>query len=298
MKLNSLILMIALFLAVVPAVQAQSTDLMRLEYTYIPQSNPKNVFTRTRAFINFPIPLGWEGSYLIPGIEFRNVNIDTEGLFPFDEGPLNVFRTYRATISYTCKFKSGWRLGVKLGGELSSNFVRTDFLADDLRFSGALFMIKDKSGDEVPKPSRWVIGVQYSTNQGRPFPLPVVNYYREFRPGWSYSLGTPKTNLKRRFNKRHALQAFVSLDGFFANIQDDVNVVQNNSTTIANNISMTTVFGALGYEYFFSEQFLFYAYGGYTILNEIRLRDNNRGDVFTFNNQNTIYLRTGVKFKI
>ncbi|MEP2993017.1 MAG: DUF6268 family outer membrane beta-barrel protein [Gilvibacter sp.] len=277
---------------------AQNTDLMRLEYTYIPQSDSENVFARTRAFINFPIPLDWEGSYLIPGLEFRSVNLDLNGELPFQTAQLNLYTSYRATMAYTCKFKSDWRLGVKIGAELASNFERTDFLSDDLRFSGAVFMIKDNSGDEVAKPNRWIIGLEYSTNAGRPFPIPIINYYREFAPKWSYSLGTPKTNIKHRFAKNQSLQAFISIDGFFANVQNNVTFDSNGSTVTANNISMTSAFSALGYEYYFSEQLLFYAYGGYTFFNEIRLRDNSRNNLFTFNNNNTVYFRTGIKFKI
>lgn len=277
---------------------AQNTDLMRVEYTYVPQQNSDNVFGRTRAFINFPIPLDWEGSYLIPGIEFRSVNLDLNGNLPFETAELNLYTSYRATMAYTCKFESGWRMGIKIGAELASNFERTDFLGDDLRFSGAVFMVKDNSGDQVLKPNRWVIGLEYSTNAGRPFPIPIINYYRQFAPKWSYSVGTPKTNIKHRFAKNQTLQAFVSIDGFFANIQNNVNFTQNDTQVTANNISMTTAFAALGYEYYFSEQLLFYAYGGYTVFNEIRLRDNSRNNLFTFNDSNTVYFRTGIKFKI
>ena len=277
---------------------AQNTDLMRLEYTYIPQSNSDNVFARTRAFINFPIALDWEGSYLIPGIEFRSVNIDINGSLPFEAEYLNLFTSYRATMAYTCKFKSDWRLGIKVGAELASNFERTDFLADDVRFSGAVFMIKDNSGEDVVKPTRWIIGLEYSTNAGRPFPIPIINYYKEFKPNWSYSVGTPKTNIKHKFAKNQSIQAFISIDGFFGNIQNNVTFTKDNVQYSANNMSMTTAFGALGYEFYFSEQLLFYAYGGYTFFNEIRLRDDSRNNVFTFNEDNTFYFRTGIKFKI
>ena len=82
MKYQIALIGLLLGLFITPRCEAQSTDLMRLEYTFIPQKNSVTSFTRTRAFINFPIPLGWEGSYLIPGIEFRNVNLDTEGILP------------------------------------------------------------------------------------------------------------------------------------------------------------------------------------------------------------------------
>ncbi|NQX77050.1 DUF6268 family outer membrane beta-barrel protein [Gilvibacter sp.] len=277
----------------------QSTDLMRVEWLRIPQVDSDNSLSRFRTFINFPIPLSWEGSYLIPGFEYRHITLDIDDPVPFDANDAKTFQMFRATIAYTFKFKSGWRFGARAGFELASNFESADFLGRDFRFSGSAYMIRDRSSDEVAKPNRWVIGLQYSTNQGRPFPLPIINYYRQFHPRWSYSLGTPKTNIKHMFNAKNSLQAYASLDGFFSNIQNN-RVVTNpdGSTAIADNISMTQILAGLGYEYNFAKNFYFYLYAAYTLYNELRLRDENRNNVFNLNENNTGYFRTGVKYKI
>lgn len=272
---------------------------MRVEYSYIPQSNSDNVITRARALINFPIPLSWEGSYLIPGFEYRNINLDLNGDLPFETKEINSLQQFRATLAYTFKLKNDWRFGAQAGIELASNYERSDFLGSDLRFSGAVYLIKDNSGDNIPKPSRWVIGLQYSTNAGRPFPIPIVNYFKKFHPNWTYTLGSPKTNLKYIFSPKQTFQAYVSLDGFFSNIQNNRLVTNpDGSTALADNISATQVLTGLGYEYYFSEHFLLYVYGAYTVFNELRLRDDSRNNVFTINQDNTVYFRTGLKFKI
>ena len=54
-------------------ITAQSTDLARIEYTYFPQKNSDNSFRRFRALAAYPIALKKEGSYLVPGIEYRKV---------------------------------------------------------------------------------------------------------------------------------------------------------------------------------------------------------------------------------
>ncbi len=280
--------------------QAQNTDIMRVEYTYIPQSNSENVVGRARALINFPIPLSWEGSYLVPGFEYRNTNIDMNGPLPFDTKDLNKFEQFRATVAYTFKFKNDWRFGAQAGIELASNYERSDFLSNDLLFSGAVYMVKDNSGDDVEIPTRWVLGLQYSTNAGRPFPIPIINYYKRFKPTWSYAVGTPKTNIKHFISPKHSLQAYVSIDGFYSNIQNNRVVTNPDGTTaIADNISMTLVHSGIGYEYYFSEHFLLYVYSAYTFYNELRLRDESRrNNVYTINQENTVYFRTGLKFKI
>jgi hypothetical protein len=61
---------------------------------------------------------------------------------------------------------------------------------------------------------------------------------------------------------------------------------------------MTTVLGGLGYEYYFTKNILYYGYLAYTISNDFRLRNNEREDIYTFNDDATVYLRTGIKLKI
>jgi hypothetical protein len=280
-------------------VQAQDADLARVEYTYIPQANSENSVSRFRALVNFPIALSWEGSYLIGGLEYRNLDLDFKDPVPFATNNLDNFQLFRATMAYTFKMKKDWRFVVKAGAEIHSNFENSTFGGDDVRFTGSLFMIKDRSGDEVEKPSRLIIGLNYSTNAGRPFPIPLLNYYKKFRPNWSYSLGTPKTNLKHFLSKKQALSTFITLDGFFSNIQNDIEITNaDGSMGLAGNISMTQVLGGVGYEYFFTKNLLVYFYGGHTFYNEIRLRDSKRNTLYRINDENTFYIRTGLKFKI
>ena len=303
MKTNSIFFLknIWLLLALLSlnGLSAQETDIARIEYTYIPQSGSDNTINRFRGFVNFPIQMGWEGSYLIPGIEYRNIDLDIEDKVPFDISKLERFQMFRVSLGYTFKISPDWRIGVKAGAEIASNFESRSISNHDVRFTGAGYFIKDRSADSVAKPWRLIIGLQYSTNAGRPFPLPVVNYYKKFHPDWSYSVGTPKTNLKYSFAKKQAIQGFITVDGLFSNIQNNLVVPgENNTQRVADNISMTVILGGLGYEYFFSEHILFYFYGGYTGFNEIRLRDDKRNNVYTLNSDNTVYIRTGFKLKI
>ncbi|GHC55305.1 DUF6268 family outer membrane beta-barrel protein [Ulvibacter litoralis] len=277
---------------------AQTSDLARIEYTYIPQTNSDNSINRFRAFINFPIELGWDGHYLIPGVEYRNFDLDIKDPVPFDINELGKFQLFRASVGYTFKLKNNWRFGAKVGAEVASNFSENKILNGDVNFTGAILMIKDKTGDGFEKPSRLLIGLNYSTNAGRPFPLPILNYYKEFHPKWSYSVGSPKTNLKYSVNDKNILQAFISLDGFYSNIQNDREVFEADGTARpASNISMTSVLGGLGYEYAFTKHLRYYGYVGHTFYHEIRLRDSDRNTLYRLNDENTFYIRTGIKFK-
>lgn len=278
---------------------AQNTDLIRLEYTYIPQTLSENNFLRARGFVNLPIKLNEEGSYLIPGFEFRSTTLDLQDAVPFTTENLRDFQMYRIGLGYVFSLSDQWRLAFRTGFEVASNFERRSVQGDDMRFSGAAYAVRSRTSEEFARPSRLIVGLQYSTNAGMPFPLPIINYYREFHPNWSYSLGTPKTNIKWHISKKHKLQAFISLDGFFSNIQTDFEVTDpDGSTGLADTVSMTLVLSALGYEYYFTKHILFYFYGGYTLFNEIRLRDSSRNSVYKFNTRNAAYFRSGFKLKI
>lgn len=274
----------------------QSTDLARLEFTYFPQSDSKNSFRRTRAFINYPIKLGKEGSYLVPGLDYENIHFKYHDPAPFDKGEdLDRYQSFKLALGYTFKINERWRFAAQGGVLLASNFENGTVTNDDLLYTGGALFIKD-SGEEIEKPWRLMFGLYYSTTSGWPFPLPVVNYYKEFQPDWSYTLGVPKTNLQYQATKRSHFQAFVTLDGFFANIQD--NRPLRNSDKVAENISMTIVLAGIGYEFNFTEHFVYYLYGGYTVMNDIRMRDRNRDDVYDINKGNSFYGRTGLKLKI
>ncbi|MDT0556761.1 DUF6268 family outer membrane beta-barrel protein [Patiriisocius hiemis] len=275
----------------------QTTDLARIEYTYAPQSSSDNSFRRFRTFLNFPIPIA-EDDYLVAGIEYRNINILLKDDLPFNNEGFERYQSFKFTVGYTAKMKNDWRYAIKAETIIASDFSRR-INGDDFIYGGSLFFIKDRTGGDevknVKKPWRIILGATYGTNAGRPFPLPIINYFRKMHPNWSYTLGVPKTNLKYYITDKHILQGFVTLDGFFANIQEDINLPNNKA---GSTISMTTVLSGMGYEYLFTKNLLFYFYGGHTLINDIRLRNDNADDVLTLNDANTFYLRSGIKFKI
>ncbi|MFC7358413.1 DUF6268 family outer membrane beta-barrel protein [Jejudonia soesokkakensis] len=279
---------------------SQLTDLARIEYTYFPQDDSENTFKRFRVFANYPIQLSEDG-YLVIGAEYRNVDLDLGDELPFIKDEIQEFSNYAATIGYTNTMKNDWRYAFQGELRLASNFT-DGIVSEDYILGGSVYFIKDRTGDEEnapEKPWRLVLGLNYSTTAGRPFPLPFINYYREFATDWSFGLGVPKSNIKWEFVPNHELQGFVTLDGFFANIQEDLVVTQsNNDQDVGNNISMTTLLSGIGYSWEFIEHFEFYLYFGHTIINNIRIEDDKNNEVYTINDQNNFYGRTGIKLKI
>jgi hypothetical protein len=274
-------------------VEAQLTDLARLEYSFIPSTRSEDQYTRLRAFLNFPIKIK-DKDYLIVGGEYNRILLNLEDDYPFNTGDLNRLHIIDLNIGYTFKASENWRLGFKVNPRIASTLTNK-ITTDDLFLNGGVFAIKDRTdAEDIDRPYRLILGLTYNTTAGIPFPLPFVSYYRRVNDKWSFSAGIPKSNLKYFFNEKSILQVFTALDGYFANIQETLLV---NQRTV-NTISLSVAVGGFGYEYCFTKHLVAYSYIGYTFrLNNV-LRNQNRDEVFQLDDINAFYLRTGLKFKI
>ncbi|GGI57102.1 DUF6268 family outer membrane beta-barrel protein [Winogradskyella haliclonae] len=272
---------------------AQLTDLVRLEYSFIPSSKSEDQYTRLRALLNYPIKIK-NDNYLIIGAEYNRVLLNLEEEYPFDTSVIDALNIIDLNIGYTFKTSENWRVGLKVNPRIAST-LNGKITKDDLFINGGIFFIKDRTdAEDIKRPYRLVLGVTYNTTTGIPFPLPFVNYFRRINKNWSFSAGVPKSNLKYYFSESSILQAFGAVDGYFANLQEPLSV----NGQSANNISLSVIVGGLGYEYCFTKHLVAYLYSGYTFrLNNI-LRNDDRDEVFRLNQRNAFYLRTGIKFKI
>ncbi|MCK7591549.1 hypothetical protein M0G43_13260 [Subsaxibacter sp. CAU 1640] len=273
-------------------ISAQTSDLLRLEYLNIPNSNSKNSISRFRALIQAPLKVS-EGNYIVIGGEYRYIDFTFDNV-PFSTDDLQSIQNIEASLGFLHRSKNtDWIYAGKVAGRISSNF-ETKLTSDDYIYIVTGYAIRDRTAEgKSDKPNRLILGLEYSTTPGRNYPLPIINYYREFAPKWTYTLGVPKTNIRYKFDDKNHIQAFATLDNIFANIQGNKTI----DGKVAENISATLVLGGLGYEHYFTKHLLYYGYAAYSITNDYRLRDNEREDIYTIDDKNTIYFRTGIKFK-
>ena len=273
--------------------KAQLTDLVRLEYSFIPKSKSEDQYTRLRAAFNYPIKTK-EDCYLIIGAEYNNIILNLNDDYPFDNSLLESLNIIDLNLGYTFKTSEDWRIALNFNPRIASTLT-SSITSDDLFLNGGFFVINDKTKDQdLKRPYRLIFGLTYNATTGVPFPLPFVSYYRRVNEKWSYSAGVPKSNVKYFFNDKHILQTFVTLDGYFANVQNEL-IIEGKQV---DNISLSVVVGGIGYEYLLTKHLVAYAYTGYTFrLNNV-LRDKNRDEVFRLDDLNSFYLRTGLKFKI
>ena len=274
------------------SLSAQTSDLFRVEYLNIPNNTTKNSINRFRTLFQLPLKIK-EDNYLIIGGSYRFLDLKLENI-PFTTDDLEYVQIIEGSMGYLHKVKNtNWYYGLRVGLRLASNF-ESKMVSDDYLYLVGGFAINDKTDDETAnKPNRLILGFDYTSTPYRNYPLLIFNYYREFHPNWTYTLGVPKTNLRYKFDKKNHVQAFVTLDNFYANIQGNKMV----NGKLAENISQTLVLGGLGYEHYFTEHLLYYGYAGYSISNDYRLRNKDGDDIYTIDNKSTLYFKTGIKFK-
>src|SRR5690606_7922079 len=293
---------------------AQTTDIFRVEYLNLPFSKSDNSIQRYRALIQAPIPIDTEKkNFLVVGLEYRYVDINIEDEadkfafqselpnFEFQNNLVTSVQQMDGYVGYTWKHNADWRFGAKVGVKIQSDFEGS-LESDDFIYEAAVYAILDNKDDTLSgnKPYRFIAGLTYSTTPGRWYPLPLLNYYKEFHENWTYTLGVPKTNIRHYLNNSHkdALQAFATLDNIYANIQNDfIPVVPTEEGTVAESIQMTIGLLGLGYEHFFTEHLLFYGYAAHSVYNDFRLEDGDGKKVYKINTENSPYFRAGVKFK-
>ncbi|WP_438964118.1 DUF6268 family outer membrane beta-barrel protein, partial [Winogradskyella sp.] len=180
------------------------------------------------------------------------------------------------SLGYTIKVKNDWRVGININPRIASTLTNS-MTSDDLFLNGGIFAIRDRTNaTDIDKPYRFILGITYNTTAGVPYPLPFISYYRRVNEKWSYNAGIPKSNLKYFFSDKSMLQVFATLDGYFANIQQPIDVDGQK----VNNISLSVAVAGLGYEYCFTKHLVAYVYSGYTFrLNNV-LRNSDRDEIF------------------
>lgn len=304
MKKNHYLLMLLMFITV--GMAAQTTDLARIEYLTLPFSKSENSINRYRALLQAPIPLDKENKRLfVIGAEYRYVDInieDPEDVAAFNNNLVTSTQEINAYVGYVWKQSEHWRLGTKAGIKIQSDF-EGKMINDDLIYEVGAYAINDRTKDvpEGKKPYRFIVGLTYSTTPGRNYPLPILNYFKEFRPNWTFTLGVPKTNIRHYLNDNHkdALQAFATLDNVYSNIQQNFIPIsgQNKDGQIAESIQETIGLLGLGYEHFFTKHLLFYGYAAHSVYNDFRLEAGDGTKIYKINTKNSPYFRMGIKFK-
>lgn len=270
---------------------AQTTDILRVEYTRLPENNSDSQVTRYRLLFNAPINVGGD-RYLILGADYSFIDFDPTREFPFDDSELNTLQVLDFNVGYIFKLNDDWRFIGILTPRLASNFVE-GIVPEDFLLNATATLWKEKK--DIEKPFRLILGLTYNSTTGLPVPLPLINYHKRFHLKWSYTLGIPKMDFKYHMSEKHTFISALFLDGYFVNIQNDILLPDS---SIGSAISLSAVIAAVGYQYNINRITSFYAWGGYTLRRNGVLRDDDRNNVYVLNDNPGLYFKVGFKISI
>lgn len=277
---------------------AQLSDLARIEYVGLPGgSNGGASFSKYRALVNYPVKLKKEGAYLVVGLDYKHISFDVDqDVIPFDSEGLSRIKQFNFSVGYTYKINDDWRFGAQVKPGYSTNLDVRDITFDDVTLAANIVFIKDKKSDLIiKKPYRLILGLAVSGSGGFPV-LPFISYYKKIHERWSYNLGVPKTQLQYHLSERSRLKLVTRIDGFSTNLQNGL--VTGEGTEKAQRFRQRLLLGGLRYEYKLSKHLEVYVNGSYIIDNSLELRDDSRETLFKFEEDNSFYLKTGVRLKI
>lgn len=270
---------------------AQTTDILRAEYTLIPGSETEVQQSRYRFLFNAPFKVGDE-DYLVTGLDYNQVMVESAKDLPFEKNEVRRLHVLDLNLGYVYKWKEQWRIIGVITPRLASNLQR-GIQGRDFMVNASLAFWKENN--TAVKPERLIFGLSYNATTGLPFPLPLFSYYKRFHPNWSYTVGVPRANLRYYPGEQHVIETALFLDGYFVNVQD--NLVLENGLS-ASSISLSALIGALGYQYRIRKSFVLYALGGYTFFQNGVLRDDKRANVYVLSDRGNIYFRTGFRISI
>ncbi len=288
---GSVFLLLFFFILVNP-IFGQTPDVFRAEYMIMPENGAEVETSRIKLVANIPIPVRNKEDFLVIGGEYNRYNFEVpNGVFP-NSSDIKKLHIVDVNFAYVYKLTEEWRLIGVITPRWASNFV-AELQQDDFNINYTAGAYRDRKN--IEKPYKLVLGVSYNSSSPVQVPLPVVYYEKRFRPQWAYILGVPKSGMKYFTPKEHFFQMELFLDGYYVNIQNDILLPNNNLST---DVSYAALLFTVGYQYKITKDMSVYLIGGHSLFQNGALRDIDRKDIFTLNDEAGLYFRTGFRIGI
>jgi len=270
---------------------AQTPDVFRLEYMLMPRNTAEAKLSRIKLVANLPIKIGKNDNIIVGG-EYNRIAYDLNRRTPYDDVITETFHVADLNMAYILQYNQDWRFVGVVTPRLSSTLTN-HIGKGDVSVNVTVGALRDRP--KLEKPTRLVLGIAYNSTVAVRVPLPLVYYEKRFHPNWAYVVGAPKSGMKYFFNDKHMLQTEFILDGYYVNLQ---NTVISSDSGVASSISTSVALFTLGYQYAVAKNIFFYGYAGHTLFQAGVLRDDERKDIFTLNDQPSFYFRTGFRIGI
>lgn len=267
---------------------SQTPDIVRLEYTILPENRADVQLSRIKLLTNVPFTLK-DSSNIIVGAEYNRIVYDVQRDLGLENEGFNLLHVVDVNFAYVHKYNSEWRfIGVltpRLASTLTNPLENGDFFVN-VTAGG----FRDRRN--IDKPSRLVVGLTYNSSVSFRIPLPIVYYEKQFHPKWNYVLGVPKSAVRKKIKEKSTIQLEFILDGYFVNLQNNILL---SGTNLGSSISSSAALVNFGYQYNFNKAMSVFAFAGHTLFQSTVLRDDDRNNVFTLNDEPSFYFRTGFR---
>lgn len=268
---------------------AQTPDVFRAEYMLMPNNAADARLSRIKLVANVPLKVR-DSNNIVIGAEYNNIGytLDRADVSLGEKNPVR-FHVLDLNLAYIHKYGRDWRLIGVLTPRLASTLTHP-LENGDFSINATVGAFRDRP--HIDKPTRLVLGIAYNSTVALRIPLPVVYFEKRFHPNWSYVLGAPKTGLKFHFKERHTVQTEFILDGYYVHLQNGVVIPD---AGYASSVSSSAALATMGYSYNFTKVISVYGFVGHTLFQSAVLRDTDRNDIFTLNDEPGFYFRTGFR---
>jgi len=136
---------------------SQTPDLLRLEYTVIPENDFGIRTNRYRALFNVPIKLS-EKNFLVTGMEYNRYEFEIERDLPFQFNNLERLHIIDLNLGYSFMMNPDWRVVTLLTPRIASNIER-GLDNNDLRLNASLVFWRERK--DLEKPDRLILGLSF-----------------------------------------------------------------------------------------------------------------------------------------
>jgi len=99
---------------------AQSTDILRVEYSSLPKGDSGTNASRYRFLLNVPVKVGLD-KYLVLGGEFNLIDFEITKEYPFDSSELNTLYVIDLNVGYIFNVNDDWRFVGIVTPRIASN---------------------------------------------------------------------------------------------------------------------------------------------------------------------------------
>ena len=279
---------VIIFLITISGINAQTPDVFRLEYMSMPKNKDEVALTRLKIVANVPIKVGKEDNFIIGG-EYNKFAYVLDQEVAFDKDVFKDFHVIDLNLAYMYRYNEDWRFIGVVTPRISST-LNEPLQKNDIAMNVTVGALKEKKN--IEKPTRLVLGLSYNSTVAFRIPLPVVYFEKRFDPKWTYVIGAPKSALKFYRTEKSVFQTEFILDGYYANLQNNILLPNGNS---ASAISSSAALITLGYQHTIAKNMFVYGFMGHTLFNNGVLRNEERKESIILNNESSFYFRTGFR---